>query len=214
MFDSFELGIPFLNRPDQLSTAVNSVEKIWRSTIIIDNSEDGLNQKDWPITILRPPISFSFCQSMNWLRKRALDSGRYAYGLLHNDAIASPSAIDRVLSLLEDFQKENRHWGCIFTRYDSFAMYSTAMERAVGPWDPFLQQYFCDNSKYECVRRAGFEIIEAGGDDVQHTPSSTINSDPNLKFLNSITFPLYEYYYSIKHGGPPGKEKFTTPFNR
>jgi hypothetical protein len=214
MFDSFELGIPFLNRPDQLEAAVNSVQKIWRTTIIIDNSPNGLKHKDWPVPILRPPISFTFCQSMNWLRKRAIDSGHYAYGLLHNDAVVGPEAVDRVLSLLEKLQEEDRRWGCIFTNYDSFAMYATAMEREVGPWDPILPQYFCDNSKYECVRRAGYEIIEAGGDDVQHTPSSTINADPNLKFLNSVTFPLYEFYYTQKHGGPPGRETFKTPFNR
>jgi hypothetical protein len=214
MFDSFEVGIPFLNRPDQLTTAVNSLEKIWQTTIIIDNSEAGLNQKDWPVTILRPPISFTFCQSMNWLRKRAIDSSRYAYGLLHTDAIASESAIDRMLSVLESAQGENRRWGCIFSNYDAFAMYSTAMEREVGPWDPVLPQYFCDTSKYECVRRAGYEIIEIGGEDVQHTPSSTINSDENLHFLNNVTFPLYAFYYEQKHGGRPGQEKFKTPFNR
>ncbi len=214
MFDSFELGIPFLNRPDQLATAVNSVQKIWKTTVIIDNSEDGLNVKDWPVTILRPPISFSFCQSMNWLRKRAIDADRYAYGLLHTDAIASDSAVDRIVSMLENLQKENRRWGCLFTNYDSFAMYSAAMEREVGQWDPVLQQYYCDCDKYRRVRLAGYEIIEAGGNDVQHIPSQTINSDPKLKFLNSVTFPLYGYYYQTKWGGPNEHEKYLTPFNQ
>jgi hypothetical protein len=119
-----------------------------------------------------------------------------------------------MLSVLESAQGENRRWGCIFSNYDAFAMYSTAMEREVGPWDPVLPQYFCDTSKYECVRRAGYEIIEIGGEDVQHTPSSTINSDENLHFLNNVTFPLYAFYYEQKHGGRPGQEKFKTPFNR
>jgi hypothetical protein len=214
MFDSFEVGIPFLNRPDQLSTAVNSVEKIWRSVVIIDNSDEGLNPKEWPVVILRPPISFTFCQSMNWLRARALKAGLYAYGLLHTDAVASLSAIERVLSLLKTLQNEDRRWGCMFTNYDSFAMYSTAMEREVGLWDPVLPQYYCDCDKYRRARLADYEIIEAGGDDVLHIPSQTINSDSKLKFLNSVTFPLYGYYYAKKHGGEPGKERFLTPFNQ
>ena len=214
MFNSFEVGVPFLNRPDQLSTAIISLRKIWSNTVIIDNSETGLNTSDWPVTILRPPISFSFCQSMNWLRKRALDAKLYAYGLVHTDAIVGEGAIDRMLAVLESAQRDNRHWGVAFSNYDAFAMYSTAMEREVGPWDTFLQQYYCDTDKYYRLRVAGYEVIEIGGDDVQHTPSSTLNSDPELKFLNSVTFPLYGLYYQQCWGGEPGHERFKRKFIR
>jgi hypothetical protein len=213
VFDSFEVGIPFVNREDLLKNAVSSIQSIWDNTVIIDNSDEGLNPDDWMVKILRPPVPLSASQSFNWLRKRAINSGNYAWGFLHNDAVAGDETADKFVDLLEQLKNENRNWGVAFSHYDTFAFYSTAMEIATGPWDVALPQYFTDNDKYRRSTLAGFEVIESGLH-VDHVGSQTINSDPVWKLKNSVTFPLYGSYYASKWGGSPGNETYLTPFNR
>ena len=82
-----------------------------------------------------------------------------------------------------------------------------------GGWDAEFPWYFSDGSVYHKLRVAGYEFIESGLP-VKHEPSQTIKSDSDLAFLNSMTFPLYEYLYSQMWGGSPGKERFKTAFNR
>ena len=212
-FHSYEVGIPFVNREDLLRNAVNSVRPIWDHTVIIDNSDDGLHPSDWPVPILKPPVPLSASQSFNWLRKRAIEAGHYAWGFLHNDAVAGEGTPEKFVVLLEQLQKENRKWGIAYSYYDTFAFFSTAMEIATGPWDTVLPQYFVDNSKAYDAKLAGFEVVESHLP-VEHVGSQTINSDPEWKLKNSVTFPLYEFYYQQKYGGSPGHETFTTAFNR
>lgn len=73
----YVLGIPYVNRPDLLRLAVNSVQKLWPDAFIIDNSEYGeihSNIKEWPVAVIRivgvAPLSFS--QSMNLVGHMAL----------------------------------------------------------------------------------------------------------------------------------------------
>lgn len=84
---------------------------------------------------------------------------------------------------------------------------------AIGGWDTNLPWYYSDNDAYRRLKLAGWECIDTGLK-VEHKASSTINSDSELNFLNSITFPLYGAYYARKWGGSPGNEIYTTPFNR
>jgi hypothetical protein len=212
-FESYEVGIPFVNRPDLLRDAVNSVEPIWGNTVIIDNSDEGLDPLAWPVEVLKPPVPLSASQSFNWLRKRAIDAGNYAWGFLHNDAVAGEGTAEKFVAFIENLQKENRKWGIAYSYYDTFAFFSTAMEIAKGPWDTTLPQYFVDNDARRRSELAGFETVESHLP-VAHVGSQTINSDDEWKLKNSITFPLYEFYYQKRWGGSPGKETFKTPFNR
>jgi GT2 family glycosyltransferase len=104
------------------------------------------------------------------------------------------------------------NWGIIFTLYDVFACFNLKIVDEIGLWDNNLPWYFADIDYYRRLKLAGFKVIEAG-QGVTHAASQTINSDPRLKFLNGITFPLHAAYYKAKWGGEPDHETFTEPFD-
>ena len=85
--------------------------------------------------------------------------------------------------------------------------------KEVAEWDANLPWYFSDCDYYRRMRLAGWETQDSGLP-VEDSPSQTINADPELAFLNSVTFPLYREYYRKKWGGDNGTETFDRPFNR
>jgi len=207
-------GIPFVNRPDLLELALQSVRPFWPHTLIIDNSDTGLDPSMWPVPIMRPPVPLTFSQSMNLLQHLASERSCDCLLFMHNDAEAGAGTPKRLLAIIEEAIASGQRWGVAFTHYDTLAAFSMAMVHAVGPWDTTLPHYFADNDYYRRVRLAGYEIINTGLEVTHHNDaSSTIKSDPRLTFLNSVMFPLYGHYYTTKWGGPPGNETYDWPFN-
>src|SRR5205085_7411529 len=208
------LGIPFVNRPDLLEKAVHSVQPFWAHTMIIDNSDAGLNSANWPVPIVRPSVPLSFSQTMNLLQRLATEASCDCFLFMHNDAEAAPGTPERLLARVEAAITSEQPWGVVFTHYDTLAAFSMEMVRAVGKWDATLPQYFADNDYYRRVRLAGYETINTDFAVTHHNnASSTAKSDPRLGFLSSVTYPLYEQYYSVKWGGPPGHESYDWPFD-
>jgi hypothetical protein len=213
------LGIPYVNRPDLLRRALASVEALWPSAVLVDNSEQGDLIQDpgsWPVRIQRirgvAPLSFS--QSMNLLQAIAVERNCPAWFFLHSDAQASNAVVDRLMQEVQQALNRTTPWGAIFTFYDTFCAFSTAALAHVGRWDVNLPQYFSDNDYYYRLRLAGYDIIDLKLPVLhQEGGSCTLHSDPRRLLLNKITFPLYERYYEAKWGGPSGREVFAVPFN-
>lgn len=208
------LGIPFTNREDLLRRAVASVQRMWPYTLIVDNSDSGLDTSFWPAEITVPQVPLTFSQSMNLLQRVAAKRACEVLCYMHNDAEAGAGTPERFLAILEEAVAFRPRWGVAFTHYDTLAAFNMAMVREIGPWDTILPQYFSDNDYYRRVTVAGWEVIETGLP-VTHMEggSRTINSDAHRRFLNSVTFPLYERYYAVKWGGRPGRETYDRPFN-
>lgn len=212
------IGIPYVNRPDLLKLAVNSIKTYWPHAIIIDNSDrqDLHGEKDLPsdIPVYKPSVPLTFSQSMNLLQHVALERQCEVVMFMHNDAEANEETPEKLLTLLEQLiQCEDRKWGAVFTNYDTLAAFHMQALTAVGKWDTILPQYYADNDYYRRIRLAGYEIINTELAVTHHNVSSTIKSDPARLYINGITFPLYKRYYEKKWGGEPGKETFSTPFN-
>lgn len=212
------IGIPYVNRPDLLKLAINSIKTYWPSLIIIDNSDNNsLRVNDIvpeTISIYKPPVPLTFTQSMNLLRKFALEQQCDVMMYMHIDAEAPVGIPEQLLSIVQSLlTKKDRKWGALYTFYDTLAVYNMEAIQAIGTWDTIFSAYFTDNDYYRRMKLAGYELIETGLAVTHHNGSSTINSDPHLKFLNGITFPLYRHYYEKKWGGAPGNERFLTPFN-
>ena len=208
------LGIPFLNRPDLLRVAIQSVKPLWPHTLIIDNSDTGLDTAMWPVPVVRPPVPLMISQTMNLLQRLAAERSCEVVLFMHNDAEAAVGTPERLLAIIEEAITSKQRWGVVFTHYDILAAYSMEMARVVGQWDTTLPAYFADDDYYRRVRLAGYEFINTGLQVIHHNNgSSTLKSDPRLMFLNNVTFPLYERYYTAKWGGLPGSETYDWPFN-
>jgi len=214
----FLLGIPYVNRPDLLRRALNGVQAMWPRTIIIDNSDAGeLSnlQGSWPVPIFRVSgLPLTLSQTMNLLQAKAVEQKCDVWFFLHSDAEPAARTADNLLNKARQTFQEDKRWGAIFTRYDTFCCFSVSAMAVVGKWDTNLPQYFADNDYYRRVKLAGYQIIEASLEVTHHEGGScTLKSDPVRAHLNGVTFPLYQKYYEAKWGGPPGAEQFHQPFN-
>jgi hypothetical protein len=109
--------------------------------------------------------------------------------------------------------REGRKWGTLFSAYDALAAFNTEAFREVGGWDTLLEWYASDCDMYRRVKLAGYELVESNLP-VKHEPSQTLNADPEIKRRVDLMFPFREYYYEQKWAGKPGRERFSTPFNR
>ncbi len=213
------LGIPFVNRPDLLRGALNSVRPLWPHAMILDNSDPAELSREaaaWPVPIRRAAagVPLSFSQSLNHLTALATESGCDVLLFMHNDAEAAEGTPEALLRELETAEKAGRNWGVAFTNYDTLAAIRLKAANRIGPWDTNLPQYFADNDYYRRLRLAGFEILETKLPVLHHNDaSSTIKSDARRNFLNGVTFPLYAEYYRRKWGGEPGREKSAQPFD-
>jgi len=207
-------GIPYVNSPVLLTKAVNSVQSLWPATYIIDNSTNGLNPSDWPVTLLRPSVPLSLSQTLNLLARMGEGSDADVIFYMHHDAEVPEGACDRFISKVEAAQATHRAWGAAFTNYDSLAAFSTAAMRYVGPWDVCLPKYLADRDYYRRLRLAGYEVLETGI--AVHHPDnggSTLFADGGLAYLSGITSPMYQDYYRSKWGGPPFEETLDWAFN-
>jgi hypothetical protein len=214
----FLLGIPYVNRPDLLRLALNSVRTLWPWTIIIDNSDTPelrIFQGSWPVPIFRVPgLPLTLSQTMNLLQAKALEQNCKAWFFMHSDAELAPQTAEILLGEARQAFDEKESWGVIFTKYDTFCCFNVSAMSAVGPWDTNLPQYFADNDYYRRVELAGYKIFEVGMGVTHHEGGScTLRSDPMRTRLNGVTFPLYQKYYEATWGGPPGAEQFLQPFN-
>jgi hypothetical protein len=214
----FLLGIPYVNRPDLLRLALNSVKVMWPWTIIIDNSDRAdlwTSQDLWPVPIFRVlglPLTLS--QTMNLLQAKAVEQNCQAWLFLHSDAEPAAHTAEILLDEARRALQEQESWGVIFTKYDTFCCFNVSAMAAVGPWDTNLPQYFADNDYYRRLELAGYKIFEVGMEVTHHEGGScTLKSDPIRAHLNGVTFPLYQKYYEAKWGGLPGAERFLLPFN-
>lgn len=210
---NYSICIPFVNRPDLLDRAVNSIPYFMQSNVIVlDNSPKRIVPADkWDhLEVEIPTVPLTFSQSLNFFTHRAIERNKDVMCFMHSDACAGKGTFEKLLALADP---NRRHWGVIFTHYDALAAFNIEAMRDVGDWDVNLPWYYSDNDMYRRMRLAGWQT-EDSGLPVEHTPSQTIKSDPELAFLNSVMFPLYGQYYRQRWGGDPGHESFTTPFNR
>jgi hypothetical protein len=202
-----------VNREDLLQKAVASARDLWKELTVVDNSTNGLEVPIPYVHVLRPTVPLTAIQSINFAMMNTRTQGAKIAIWMHSDAEAHPGSCLALVEYARRMNVEGRKWGTLFTNYDALAALNTELIDTVGLWDTTFHSYFGDNDYYRRIRLAGYECIDTGIP-VYHTASQTINSDPELRFRNSITFPLYQAYYVAKYGGSPGNETYSTPFNR
>lgn len=213
--------VPVVNRPDLLENVFAATTCLHHRFTIIDNSPNGVVEKaklpihskgSPPIRFFRPPVPLSFSQTMNWAIQDTMDWRKTFCITMHNDAVIPEGACEQLLEFAHQAVIDHPRWGVIFTHYDVLAVHNPVAHQDIGGWDTNLPQYFSDNDYFRRLKLAKWECIDSGIE-VGHLASSTINSDPYLRHMNGITFPIYGEYYRQKWGGTPGEERFTLPFN-
>ncbi|MFZ3343307.1 MAG: hypothetical protein WA213_20690 [Terriglobales bacterium] len=214
-FKNFKAFVPYVNRPDLLRRAVESIAELQPHLSIVDNSEDGLTQEEWPVPVLRPSVPLSVSHTMRFIYRLTREAGCQVCVYMHGDGYAQPGVALELLECARKATMAGRRWGVMFTLYDILFAMNMDLLKAVGDWDPNLPWYCADQDYYRRVTLAGLEAAESGlGDRVEHFSSATIRSDKRIDFINSIMHPLAFQYYERKWGGRCGQERWTIPFNR
>ena len=202
----------YVNRPDLLTRAVESMSDIAENLTIIDNSVEGINLRFPTAKYLRPTYPLFFTQAINYALLEAKKAGCLFLLRQHADAIAHPGVCLKVVEMARQLTAEGRKWGVIFTVYDTLAAFNLNMLEDVGLWDTVFPDYYGDCDWFRRVKLAGYEIVESGLP-MDHECSAAIYSDPERMFINNQTSPLYGKYFEQKWGGLPGHETFDKPFN-
>ncbi|MCI3926315.1 glycosyltransferase family 2 protein [Paenibacillus sp. TRM 82003] len=216
------MGISYVNRPDLLEEAVNSIPAYWNNTIVIDNSDDrSLRGATWlqgKAAVYEPPVPMTFPQRMNWVNAQAEKLGCDVVMFMHDDTVAHPGTPERFLETLERLTQENPRWGVAFTRaegmqtdYDYFCAFRMDAVKAVGAWDERFMQYFSDTDFYWRLLAAGYEHVYTGLP-VKHYGGSSTFADPYRKAVFNASFPMYDQYYREKWGGTWFDERYAKPF--
>ncbi len=213
MSDDYCAFVPVVNRPDLLRAVVAAVRPLWRNLIIVDNSPDcWVNESDYPeVEVYTPPVPFLFSQTMNWEMEEAARRGKTFCIHMHSDAVIPEGACEALLTYARNIHNTHPKWGVIYTLYDVLAVYNPLVLKDIGGYDTNFPAYFSDNDWYRRLELAGWERFNSGVN-IGHHGSQTINSDPYLRHVNSVTFPLYRSYYQQKWGGLPGEETYNHPF--
>jgi hypothetical protein len=200
------------NRPDLLRDVCGAVSHLWYDFTIIDNSVPGLDKEPGgAIKVFRPPVPLTFTQTMNWLLEETLRREKKFCIYMHNDAIIPKGACEQLLDYARDVDRQGTRWGVIYTHYDVLCVLNPKTYEEIGGYDTNLPWYFSDNDYFYRMDLAGWARIDSNIQ-VGHGGSQTINSDPYLRHVNGVTFPLYGEYYRAKWGGTPGQETFIHPF--
>lgn len=220
MSSDFHAYIPYVNNPELLKRAVDSVPELWSNLTIVDNSGYGVGT-DLPdsVEIFVPPVPLSFSQSQNYFFRDARWNRRCKFILwLHNDCELPQGAALQMIERVRSYYAEGRKWGVAFSHYDIFSAVNLAMVDEVGGYDTNIFSYKADQDMYRRVQLAGWELvnteIEVEAIKAGHIGSQTIKSDPKLDFINGITQAMAGFYYESKWMGDAGHEKTNVPFGR
>lgn len=208
------LFIPYVNRFDLLEKAVRAAQCPLVEVNIINNSDGpSIGIPGTEFIQRRPPVPLSFAQTQNWMLSIAEGDSDYEgfYLFCHADAEAGEGTVQKLVEMAQRLTSEGTKWSACFTAYDALAAFNTEAFRAVGGWDTFLEHYLSDCDMYLRLRLAGYPTFESNLP-VKHTPSQTLQSDPEYKRKVDFMFPCRQAYYRAKWNGDNEHEQFDVPW--
>ena len=219
----------YVNRPDLLVRSLNAFPDLWPELTIVDNSPSGidkvLSRREIPecIDIYRPPVPFTYTQSLNWMLLDSQDTWRRwsrpskADFIIHfhSDATTTnPAAVQELLTYIRAAKAAGKRHGLWWTFYDVLFGINPEAVLSIGGWDPLFPSYFVDQDLRRRLMLTGWECVDTHIQGMSHEGSATINSDPKLQFENGRTFKFQSALYHDRWGGEPGHEVYLAPWNR
>lgn len=205
----YKLHVAYVNRPDLLKDAVESVRAIGN----INVWSDGVPEPDIADVIHHslPPIPAT--SVINHMIKSSWDDDVMFW--MHNDAFANQGVATRFYDQVASTWQTRDDWGVFFTCYDVLCALNMEAVRKVGYWDTMFNQYTSDIDYYYRMRIANYTLLDFGpGVDHRGGASTTVRSD---KMFNHRTQwrerdGFDKRYYREKWGGDPSKETYQHPF--
>jgi GT2 family glycosyltransferase len=203
------LGIPTINRSDLLYQALEIYSVNWpqRHIYVVDNGNQNVTSSNPWVQIHSPGFNLGVSASWNWTIKKAFENGYTHIAILNDDIIWKKSVRE-----IERFIQENPAglyvsggtWCCFVLSHDAFLR--------VGGFDEgFFPAYFEDNDFCYRCRLAGIErVTDPFFSPEVYRNSMTIDKDKSL----NTNFDINKEKFILKWGGEPGKENYTTPYDR
>lgn len=202
--------IPVVNRFDLLKRCLDSFSiRLTTEPVIVNNSGGFLPQEFGHYTTITPESPLTFSATQNMMLGLAVETRKPFYFFAHSDAEDNEGILDDLFKMA---MQQRDKWSVIFTNYDALACFNTEAMRAIGGWDEGFEWYTSEVDTYRRLRLAGYPTLESGLR-VRHTPSQTLNSDPEIRRRVSEGYAHRLERYRLKWGGDAGDEKFEVPFN-
>ena len=217
------LTVSLYNRPDLLDRLLDSVDVHVERGLIVDNGKVGYERDfphgDW--RIWQPPFqSLGWPGTLNFGIMQTPDAPWWMF--VNNDAWFDPGK----LQLLSETTEAAIARGEAVVHHHEWTVFTISrlvIER-VGLFDEwsFWPLYFDDTDYSRRCHLEGIPVINGEwcheGDldwtDIKLDHASTVRSDPGLAHANNRTWQLNRQAYVAKWGGPPGRERFATPWDR
>lgn len=212
MSQDFAIGIPTLNRSDLLNPTLRRYFNNFKNTdlFIIDNGNQLIESRKNKFSITRPNKNLGVAKSWNLLCEKIFKNHDFA--LILNDDIEL-SCSEAGISF---FLKSNSF--DLARCYSDFNFCSFIISRECFKNDQFDESfypaYFEDKDmlyrlKLKQKKVISHYILNPG----IYRNSQTINPHGGDPSINNNFLKLSGIYKS-KWGGPPGREKFKTPYNK
>jgi GT2 family glycosyltransferase len=218
MSERIFVGVPVLNRLDLLARCLDHIDVPADVLIVNNNSIDETFRSELRDLAGRRGLEVhdqernrGVAASWNYILAAGIGWGREIVFIGSNDTFLHPGALAAMLERIRGSREDELIWH--LHAWNFFAMHTEAVSR-VGWFDEnFYPAYREDQDyQYRCDVLAGVRRV-APNLGAEHFESQTIRSDPEYHRLAvEIHLGLNTQYYERKWGGPPGAERFTSPF--
>jgi hypothetical protein len=203
--------VPVVNRFDLLKRCIDSLSiRLTTEPVIVNNSGKELPDEFHRCPIVTPKSPLTFSQTQNLMLELVVKTRKPLYFFMHADAEDNEGILDKLFDMAM-IQRDK--WSVIFTNYDALACFNTEAMQAIGGWDEGFEWYTSEVDTYRRLRLAGYPTLESGLR-VKHTPSQTLNSDPEIRRRVSEGYAQRLERYRLKWGGDAGNEKFEVPYGK
>lgn len=201
------------NRPDLLDRMADSIDVPVGRRLVVDNGHTGWTREGW--ATMTPPFNgLGWPGAINFGITQTPDAPWWL--VVNNDAYFEPGKLAQIVERMDATTDP-----LVITQGFTIAAINRATVATVGLFDEwsFYPVYFDDNDYgYRC-RLAGVQLDAAPtghwcleGDD-GYGESMTTRSDPVLSMANNRTWQINQTAYVAKWGGPPGQERFSSPWD-
>lgn len=206
------LVCPVVGDFDMAERMLASVDHPVGRVVIVDNSLTGWESRSGlPISYIRPILGLGYPGGINAGISQTPDAPWWLW--CSADLTFGPGDLGRVATMMGAATGARVVTGSDRRLRFVYGAVNAECVRRVGLMDEWsFYPIYYDDDDYELrCRLAGVDWLRFDGG-MSHAGSATI-ADPGHGAANGRTFPMNRDAYVAKWGGPPGAERFSTPWD-